>query len=119
MSPHDPAQAFTGKGALCRPRGRGRGILRRSQAHPDGGAGGLRRIRLGEIGETGNYGQYFTAWDFANGMLRDHIMYTAFNWVKYVDMLSHKDLIAVVDTEDEPYSEYLGFSGLTTLRDLR
>lgn len=76
----------------------------------------LRRIRLGQIGETGNYGQYFSAWDFANGMLRDHIMYTAFNWIRYVDILGYKELIQVIDIEDEPYSEYLGFSGLVTLR---
>lgn len=36
---------------------------------------------------------------------------------KYVDILSHEALVAVIDTEDEGYSEYLGFSGLVTLRE--
>ena len=47
-----------------------------------------------------DYGQYFTA-----GMLRDYIMYTAFNSIKYVDILPHEALLEAIDTEDEPYSE--------------
>lgn len=117
VSPHNPDEAYKGAGRFDNLKGAAAEFYAEARRIQLEEPEDLRRIRLGEIGETGNYGQYFTAWDFANGMLRDHIMYTAFNWVKYVDLLSHKDLIAVIDTEDEPYSEYLGFSGLYTLRD--
>jgi hypothetical protein len=76
----------------------------------------LRRIRLGQIGDTGTYGQYFTAWDFVNGMLRDYIMYTIFPLLKLADKLEPKEISASLDEFDPNYSEYLGYSGLLTLQ---
>ena len=75
----------------------------------------LRKVRLGLVGDTGTYGQYFTAWDFVNGMLRDYIMYTIFPILRLADKLAPKDLIATLEELDPPYSEYLGASGLVTL----
>jgi hypothetical protein len=117
VKPHNAAEAFKGKGRFDGLKGVAAEFYKEAKRVQTIEPEDLHRIRLGQVAGTGNYGQYFTAWDFVNGMLRDHIMYTAFNWVKYVDMLSHEALVAVVDTEDEPYSEYLGFSGLVTLRD--
>jgi len=117
VSPHDPSQAYTGKDRFDDLTGIAAEFYAEAKRIQTVEPEDLRRIRLGQIGEAGNYGQYFTAWDFANGMVRDHIMYTAFNWVKYVDLLSHDALVMVIDTEDEPYSEYLGFSGFYKLRE--
>ena len=44
-------------------------------------------------------------------MLRDYTMYTAFNWIDYIDRMPHSTLAYVIDKEGEPYPEYLGFSG--------
>ncbi|MBI1778113.1 MAG: DUF3830 family protein [Proteobacteria bacterium] len=75
----------------------------------------LRKVRLGQIGDTGTYGQYFTAWDFVNGMLRDYIMYTIFPLLRLADKLGPKEISASLDEFDPPYSEYLSYSGLVTL----
>lgn len=117
VSPHNPAEAYKGKGRFDNLTGVAKEFYDEAKRIQTIEPEDLRKIRLGEIGETGNYGQYFTAWDFANGMVRDHIMYTAYHWVRYVDILPHEALCTVIDTEDEPYSEYLGFSGFYTLRD--
>lgn len=117
VKPHNPAEAFKGKGRFSNLKGVAAEFYAEAKRiqleEPDD----LRRIRLGEIGDTGNYGQYFTAWDFANGMLRDYIMYTAYPLLRLVDKLSPKDFAAAVDEFDPAYSEYLGFSGLVTLMD--
>lgn len=117
VSPHDPSEAFSGVGRFANLKGVAAEFYAEAKRVQTVEPEDLRRIRLGEIAETGNYGQYFTAWDFANGMLRDHIMYTAYHWIRFVDILPHEQLVEVVDHMDEPYSEYLGFSGLVTLRD--
>jgi hypothetical protein len=75
----------------------------------------LRKIRLGQIGDTGTYGQFFTAWDFVNGMLRDYIMYTIYPLLKLADKLAPKDLSASLEAFDPNYSEYLGYSGLVVM----
>ena len=116
VSPCNPDEAFTGKGRFDDLTGVAAEFYAEAKRIQKVEPEELRRIRLGQVGETGNYGQYFSAWDFANGMLRDYIMYTAFHWIKFVDMLPHEGLVAVIDTQDEPYSGYLGFSGLKTLR---
>ncbi|TKI08546.1 cucumopine synthase-related protein [Martelella alba] len=72
----------------------------------------LRNIRLGRIESTGTYGQYFTAWDFANGMLRDYIMYTLYPLLTLSKILSVDDFIKTLNEFDVPYSSYLGVSGL-------
>ncbi len=115
VSPHDPAEAFRGKGRFAGLKGVAAEFHAEAKRIQTVEPEDLRRIRLGEIGATGNYGQYFTAWDFANGMLRDYIMYTAYPLLKLVDTLSPKDFVAAVEAFDPAYSEYLGFSGLTKL----
>ncbi|MGI4815125.1 MAG: DUF3830 domain-containing protein [Janthinobacterium lividum] len=75
----------------------------------------LRDIRLGKVESTGTYGQYFSAWDFANGMLRDYIMYTIYPLLTLTDKLSPADFSVTLDEFDVPYSSYLGYSGLYTL----
>lgn len=117
VSPHDPAQAFKGKGRWANLKGVAAEFYAEAKRIQTEEPEDLRRIRSGEIGDTGTYGQYFTAWDFVNGMLRDYIMYTAYPLLKLVDTLSHDDFVAAVDAFDPAYSEYLGYSGLTTLMD--
>jgi hypothetical protein len=77
----------------------------------------LRAIRLGQIESTGTYGQYFTAWDFANGMLRDYIMYTMYPLLTLSNKLSPKDLSVALNEFDVPYSAYLSVSGLKKLEE--
>lgn len=115
VSPHDPAQAFKGKGRFADLKGVAAEFYAEAKRIQTVEPEDLRRIRLGEVLDTGTYGQYFTAWDFANGMLRDYIMYTAYPLLKLVDTLSHKDFVAAVDAFDPAYSEYLGYSGLYKL----
>jgi len=77
----------------------------------------LRRIRLGEVPDTGSYGQYFTAWDFANGMLRDYVMYTLYPLLRISQAVEPSEVSLMFDELDPNYSAYLGYSGLTRLRD--
>ena len=75
----------------------------------------LRKVRLGQLGDTGTYGQFFSAWDFVNGMLRDYIMYTIYPLLKLVDKLGPQGISQSLQEFDPNYSEYLGYSGLLTL----
>ncbi len=75
----------------------------------------LKDIRLGRVESTGTYGQYYTAWDFANGMVRDYIMYTIYPLLKLSNTLSVKDFSATLNEFDVPYSSYLGISGMYQL----
>lgn len=77
----------------------------------------LRNIRLGRVESTGTYGQYFTAWDFANGMLRDYIMYTLYPLLTLSKTLSVSDFSKTLNEFDVPYSSYLGVSGLYQLEE--
>jgi len=117
VSPHDPSQRFTGRHRFDGLTGVAAEFYAEARRIQTEEPEDLRRIRTGEIGDTGTYGQYFTAWDFANGMLRDYIMYTAYPLLKLIDTLDHEDFVAAVDAFDPAYSEYLGYSGLTTLMD--
>lgn len=117
VSPHNPGEAFKGAGRFNNLKGAAAEFYAEAKRIQTVEPDDLRRIRLGEVADTGTYGQYFTAWDFVNGMLRDYIMYTAYPLLKLVDTLSHKDLVAAVDAFDPAYSEYLGYSGLNTLLD--
>ncbi|CAH1671745.1 MULTISPECIES: DUF3830 family protein [unclassified Chelatococcus] len=117
VKPHDPAQAYKGEGRFSNLKGVAAEFYAEAKRIQTLEPEDLRRIRTGEIGDTGTYGQYFTAWDFANGMLRDYIMYTAYPLLKLIDTLSHDDFVAAVEAFDPAYSEYLGYSGLNTLLD--
>ena len=77
----------------------------------------LRRIRLGQVPDTGSYGQYFSAWDFANGMLRDYVMYTLYPLLRLALSLEPRPVSLAFDELDPNYSSYLGYSGLGQLRD--
>jgi hypothetical protein len=76
----------------------------------------LTRIRRGEVANTGSYGQYFTAWDFANGMIRDYIVYTIYPLLGLADELTPAQISLILDRTDPPYTDYLGYSGLQTLQ---
>ena len=78
----------------------------------------VENIRLGRVKSTGSYGQYFTAWDFANGMLRDYIMYTIYPLFRISDIYTPDQLRATMEAFDPNYSAYLGYSGLVTLEKL-
>jgi hypothetical protein len=78
----------------------------------------LRKLRLGIIdNEAGSYGQYFTTWDFANGMIRDYSMYTLYPILKLAqdERFTLEHLKAMFRVFDPPYSVYLGYSGFRTL----
>lgn len=76
----------------------------------------LTRIRRGEVPDTGSYGQYFTAWDFANGMIRDYIVYSIYPLLGLADELTPAQIGLILDRTDPPYTDYLGYSGLETLQ---
>jgi hypothetical protein len=77
-----------------------------------------RKLRLGVIDNAaGSYGQYFTTWDFANGMIRDYSMYTLYPLLRIgldpAFTLEHmKKLFRAFDPQ---YTVYLGYSGFETL----
>jgi len=116
VKPHDPAQAFKGQSRFAGLVGVAAEFYQEAKHIETIEPEDLKRIRRGEIGDTGTYGQYFSAWDFVNGMLRDYIMYTAYPLLKLVDTLSHDDFVATLEAFDPAYSEYLGYSGLKTLQ---
>lgn len=79
----------------------------------------LTLLRTGRLNnKAGSFGQFFTTLDFANGMIRDYSMYTMYPILKLAYeadyTLEHlKKLIAVFHP---PYSEYLGYSGYTLMK---
>jgi hypothetical protein len=75
----------------------------------------LRNIRLGMIKDTGTFGQYFSAWDFAQNMLRDYVQYTVYVLLRLSEKQSPEIISQTLDEIDPPYSSYLGHSGLVTL----
>ncbi|MDR8395077.1 DUF3830 domain-containing protein [Paraburkholderia sp. USG1] len=78
----------------------------------------IRALRLGEVEDAGTYGQYFSAWDFANGMLRDYIMYTIYPILTLAGKLEPKALSQVLNELDVPYSSYLSVVGFKKLEAL-
>ncbi|HZU63267.1 MAG TPA: hypothetical protein VFF98_06270 [Novosphingobium sp.] len=75
----------------------------------------LRAIRLGQVKGTGTFGQYFSAWDFAQNMLRDYINYTMYVMLRLADKQSPQIISQTIDEIDPPYTTYLGHSGLVQL----
>lgn len=78
----------------------------------------LKKLRLGIIdNDAGSYDQYFTTWDFANGMIRDYSMYTLYPILRLAEnpLFTLEHLKALIKTFDPPYSVYLGYSGYRTL----
>ena len=78
----------------------------------------LKKLRLGIIeNEAGSYGQYFTTWDFANGMIRDYSMYTLYPLLRLSldPAFSLEHLKKMFKALDPQYTVYLGYSGYRTL----
>jgi hypothetical protein len=81
----------------------------------------LKKLRMGYIeNEAGSYGQYFTTWDFANGMIRDYSMYTLYPILKLAKLSQFEleQCKKMFEVFDPHYSEYLGYSGYRTLEKL-
>jgi len=79
-----------------------------------------RKLRLGVIDNAaGSYGQYFTTWDFANGMIRDYSMYTLYPLLRLsLDAsFSLEHLKKMFKVFDPQYTVYLGYSGFRTLEE--
>ncbi len=77
-----------------------------------------RKLRLGVIeNAAGSYGQYFTTWDFANGMIRDYSMYTLYPLLRLSldSSFSLEHLKKMFLVFDPQYTVYLGYSGFRTL----
>lgn len=73
----------------------------------------IHDIRTGTFA-VGTNNQYFTNWDFVNGMLRDQSMYT---WYPLLltfedERFSLEQCCTLVHRFDHPYSNYLRYSGL-------
>lgn len=77
----------------------------------------IQQIRTGTLPELpGSYGQYFTAWDFSNSIVRDYSM----NLYQLTRMatdenLSVENVLTVFRTLDPIYSTFLGYNGFPTL----
>jgi cucumopine synthase-like protein len=77
----------------------------------------IRSLRTGSLPyQPGSYGQYFTTWDFAHGILRDYSM----NLYQLLRMAANEDLsveniLTILRTLDPIYSQYLGYSGFAML----
>jgi len=81
----------------------------------------LRLMRQGLLpNEAGSYGQYWSTWDFANGMIRDFSMYTMYPIYRLAleDGITLDALRRMVLVIHPPYSEYLRYSGCITLSNL-
>ncbi|MGW7825156.1 cucumopine synthase-related protein [Streptomyces puniciscabiei] len=77
----------------------------------------IRQLRTGMLAHrAGSYGQYFTTWDLANGILRDYSM-NVYQWLRVAadDSLTVEQVMTVLRTVDPIYSTYLGYSGFETL----
>ena len=74
--------------------------------------------RLGLLkNKAGSYGQYFGAWDFANGMIRDLSMYTMYPLLRLMvgGSFSLDQMKEIYQTVIPVYTEYLRYSGYPTL----
>lgn len=77
----------------------------------------IREIRTGTVPDLpGSYGQYFTAWDFSNSIVRDYAM-NLYQLTKMAtdESLSVESLLTVYRTLDPIYSTFLGYNGFPTL----
>lgn len=78
----------------------------------------LKKIRLGIYEpKAGAYGQYFTTWDFVNGMVRDLAMSPVTPILKLAEdpAFSLDHLKTMVPAFLLIYTEFLGYCGLKTL----
>jgi len=72
----------------------------------------IEHMRKGAF-KAGSNNQYFTTWDFANGMIRDHSMYTWYPLLKIFEdeRFSLEQCCALAHQFDYAYSNYLRYSG--------
>ncbi|BAJ32822.1 MULTISPECIES: hypothetical protein [Kitasatospora] len=77
----------------------------------------IRRIRTGTVPDLpGSYGQYFTAWDFSNSIVRDYAM-NLYQLTRLAtdESVSVENLLTVFRTLDPIYSTFLGYNGFPVL----
>jgi len=76
----------------------------------------IKHIRSGSFA-VGTNNQYFTTWDFANGMIRDHSMYTWYPLLKIFEdeRFSLEQCCLLAQQFDYAYSNYLRYSGFPEL----
>lgn len=72
----------------------------------------IAAIRKGQF-EVGTNNQYFTTWDFANGMIRDQSMYTWYPLLRTFEdrRFTLEQCCVLVERFDHAYSNYLRYSG--------
>ena len=79
----------------------------------------IYNVRTNQVGnEAGSYGEYWPAWDFVNGMIRDFssmVMYPILK-LAYLDCYDLTQLKEAYMAFHPIYTEYLGYSGLADLR---
>lgn len=81
----------------------------------------IKNLRTGNLdNQAGSYGQYFGTWEIAAGMLRDYSMYTLYPLVKVIENenVGLKEFKFILDTIDQPYSNYLRYSGFPLMGEL-
>jgi hypothetical protein len=75
----------------------------------------IQKMRQGRIQGIGSFGQYFSSWDIANGMIRDYFVNTIPSILDLESRFSKEDLVELFRALDRPYS---GFFKAVGLRDL-
>jgi hypothetical protein len=78
----------------------------------------LYRLRMGQLpNRAGSYGQYFSTWVVAHGMLRDYAMYTLYPLILLArnSEFTGEQIKTMLKTFDPPYTHYLRYSGFETL----
>ncbi|KAH7432836.1 hypothetical protein KP509_07G042600 [Ceratopteris richardii] len=81
----------------------------------------LSDIYSGQLqNQAGTNGQFFSTFDFANGLIRDASMCTWYSIVKLAEdsRFSIDHIITIIDTFDAPFSNYLRYSGFPELAQL-
>jgi len=81
----------------------------------------IRALRTGNLdNQAGSYGQYFGTWEIAAGMIRDYSMYTFYPLVQIIENedVGLEQFKFILDTFDNPYSNYLRYSGFPEMGDL-
>ncbi|MEJ2857702.1 MULTISPECIES: hypothetical protein [unclassified Saccharothrix] len=77
----------------------------------------IQQMRTGTLPDLpGSYDQYFTAWDFANSIVRDYAMnlYQLLR-MAHDESLPVANVLTVFRTLDPIYSTFLGYNGFPTL----
>ncbi|ONI83199.1 hypothetical protein ALI144C_17030 [Actinosynnema sp. ALI-1.44] len=77
----------------------------------------ILQLRSGSLtAAPGSYDQYFTTWDFANGIVRDYSM-NLYQLVRMAhdESLPVENVLTVFKTWDPIYSTFLGYSGFPML----